>query len=117
MKPPLLDKNDPRHPVNDSLYKDVEENLLPSGENLRNTMKRVIEYWNAFILLELKNKKSIIIVAHGNSLRALIKYLSNISNEEIMKIETGSPICYEFDEELKPIKYYYLKTNQSIEKK
>jgi len=92
MKPPLLDKNDPRHPVNGSLYKDVEENLLPSGENLRATMKRVIEYWNSNILLELKNKKSIIIVAHGNSLRALIKYLSNISNEEIMKIEieTGS---------------------------
>ena len=75
------------------------------------TIKRVLEYWNSDIKLELEKGKRIIIVAHGNSLRGLIKYLDNISDEDIIKLElqTGNPICYELDDTLKPIRHYYLK--------
>ena len=75
------------------------------------TIKRVLEYWNSDIEPELENGKKIIIVAHGNSLRGLIKYLDNISDKDIINLElqTGNPICYELDENLKPIRHYYLK--------
>ena len=75
------------------------------------TIKRVLEYWDSDIKPELKKGKKIIIAAHGNSLRGLIKYLDNISDEDIIKLElqTGNPICYELDDDLKPINHYYLK--------
>lgn len=111
VRPPELDRNDERYPGNDPKYKDLSEYELPTTENLKDTIKRVIEYWNSDILPEIKNGRNVIIVAHGNSLRGLIKYLDDMSDEDVIKleIETGNPICYELDDELKPIKHYYLK--------
>lgn len=111
VRPPELSKEDERYPGNDPKYVNIEKNLLPTTENLEDTIKRVVEYWNSDIIKEINNNKKIIIVAHGNSLRGLIKYIDNLSDEEVinLEIETGNPICYELDEELHPIKHYYLK--------
>ncbi len=111
VRPPALEETDRRYPGNDDKYKNLTKDELPKTENLMDTIKRVLEYWNSDILPELKNGKKIIIVAHGNSLRGLIKYLDNINDEDIIKLEleTGNPICYELDEDLKPIRHYYLK--------
>ena len=99
VRPPLLTKDDPRY---------VEGE--PLGESLKDTSERVIDYFVEEIKPELVNNKKIIIAAHGNSIRALIKYLDNLSDEDIMKIEikTGSPIVYEFDDDLNVIRHYYL---------
>lgn len=109
--PPLLDINDKRFPGNDPLYRTLDKNLLPRGESLKDTVKRVVEYYKEEIEPNLKNGKSIMIVAHGNSLRGLIKYLDNISDIDIMNVEipTGIPLIYELDEDLKPIRHYYVK--------
>lgn len=110
VRPPALTKTDERYPGNDPKYKDLTEDELPLTENLMDTVKRVVEYWNSDIKEELLKKRKIIIVAHGNSLRALIKYLDNMSDEEVthLEIETGRPICYELDEQLQVIKHYYV---------
>ncbi len=110
VKPPALSLLDERYPGNDSKYKNINKKDLPTTENLEDTIKRVIDYWNSDIKKDLLNNKNVIIVAHGNSLRALIKYLDKISNEDIMNIEipTGKPICYELDNNLSPIKHYYI---------
>lgn len=111
VRPPELDKSDKRYPGNDPKYNGLSEEELPKTENLLDTIKRVVEYWNSDIKPELENGRKIIIAAHGNSLRGLIKYLDNISDEDIIKLElqTGNPICYELDDNLKPIKHYYVK--------
>lgn len=111
VRPPELDKSDPRYPGNDPKYKELKPEELPKTENLIDTIKRVIDYWNKDIEKELRKGKNVIIVAHGNSLRGLIKYLDNMTDDEIMKLEiqTGNPICYELDDNLKPIRHYYLK--------
>ena len=110
IKPPALSLDDERYPGNDIKYKDLNKEELPTTENLQDTINRVIDYWNSDIKKDLLNNKNVIIVAHGNSLRGLIKYLDNISDEEIMNIElpTGRPICYELDENLIPIRHYYV---------
>lgn len=110
IKPPALSLDDERYPGNDIKYKDLNKEELPTTENLQDTINRVIDYWNSDIKEDLLNNKNVIIVAHGNSLRGLIKYLDNVSDEEIMNIElpTGRPICYELDENLIPIKHYYV---------
>lgn len=111
VRPPELELTDSRYPGNDEKYKDLSEDELPRTENLIDTIKRVIEYWNSNIKPELEKDRNIIIVAHGNSLRGLMKYLDNISDEDIIKLEiqTGNPICYELDDNLKPINHYYVK--------
>ena len=111
VRPPELDVTDSRYPGNDEKYKGLTPEELPKTENLIDTIKRVLEYWNSEIKPEIENGKNVIIVAHGNSLRGLIKYLDDISDEDIIKLElqTGNPICYELDENLKPIKHYYVK--------
>lgn len=111
VRPPELSKDDKRYPGNDPKYSDLKENELPTTENLIDTIKRVMEYWNSDIKKDLEAGKRVIIAAHGNSLRGLIKYLDNMTDEEIIKLElqTGNPICYELDENLKPIRHYYLK--------
>ena len=111
VRPPALSKDDERYPGNDSKYSELKENELPTTENLIDTIKRVMEYWNSDIKKDLEAGKRVIIAAHGNSLRGLIKYLDNMTDEEIIKLElqTGNPICYELDDNLKPIKHYYLK--------
>lgn len=111
VRPPELDVTDPRYPGNDPKDKDLTEDELPKTENLIDTIKRVTQYWNSDIEKSLKEGKNVIIVAHGNSLRGLMKYLDNISDEDIIKLEiqTGNPICYELDDNLKPIRHYYVK--------
>ena len=111
VRPPELSKDDKRYPGNDPKYSDLKENELPTTENLIDTIKRVMEYWNTDIKKDLEAGKRVIIAAHGNSLRGLIKYLDNMTDEEIIKLElqTGNPICYELDDNLKPIRHYYLK--------
>ena len=110
VRPPELTKDDERYPGNDEKYKDLTEGELPLTENLIDTIKRVTEYWESDIAPTINDGKNVIIVAHGNSLRGLIKYLDNLSNEEVIKLEidTGRPICYELDDNLKPIKHYYI---------
>ena len=110
IKPPALSLDDERYPGNDIKYKDLNKEELPTTENLQDTINRVIDYWNSDIKKDLLNNKNVIIVAHGNSLRGLIKYLDKVSDEEIMNIElpTGRPICYELDENLIPIRHYYV---------
>lgn len=111
VRPPKLDVNDPRYPGNDPKYSKLSDEELPKTENLQDTIKRVLEYWNSDIRPELEKKKQAIIAAHGNSLRGLIKYLDNMTDEDVIKLEleTGNPICYELDDDLKPIRHYYLK--------
>ena len=110
IKPPALSLDDERYPGKDIKYKDLNKEDLPTTENLQDTINRVIDYWNTDIKKDLLNNKNVIIVAHGNSLRGLIKYLDKVSDEEIMNIElpTGRPICYELDENLIPIRHYYV---------
>ena len=111
VRPPELELTDSRYPGNDPKYSNLTKEELPRTENLVDTIKRVVEYFKEEIEPELKNNKKIIIVEHGNSLRGLIKYLDNISDEDIisLELETGNPICYELENDLKPIKHYYLK--------
>ena len=111
VRPPELELTDSRYPGNDPKYSNLTKEELPRTENLVDTIKRVVEYFKEEIEPELKNNKKIIVVAHGNSLRGLIKYLDNISDKDIisLELETGNPICYELDDNLKPIKHYYLK--------
>ena len=104
--PPALSDDDERYINMKSLYKEY----LPHTECLKDTVERVIPYWKSNILPDLKLGKKIVIVAHGNSLRGLIKYLDNISDSDIVNLEipTGKPIVYELDDNLKPITHYYL---------
>ena len=107
VRPPALTKEDERYPGHDPKYKDLTEEELPTTENLIDTIHRVITYWNTDIKQELEQGKQVIIVAHGNSLRGLMKYLDNMSDEEVMnlEIETGNPICYELNDDLTPIRH------------
>ena len=111
VRPPALSKDDERYPGNDPKYSELKEEELPTTENLIDTIERVMVYWNSDIVKDLKAGKKVIIAAHGNSLRGLIKYLDNMTDEEVIKLElqTGNPICYELDDNLKPIRHYYLK--------
>lgn len=96
---------------NDEKYAGLSKEDLPKTENLIDTIDRVLVYWNEEIKPAIESGKNVIIAAHGNSLRALIKYLDNISDDEIVGVEvqTGNPICYELDDNLKPIRHYYVK--------
>jgi len=108
--PPALSKDDERYPGHDPRYKDLTEAEIPLTECLADTVERVIPYYEETIVPEIKAGKRIIVVAHGNSLRALVKYLDNMSEGAIMavNIPTATPLVYELDENLKPIKNYYL---------
>lgn len=109
-QPPALSINDERYPGNDKKYKDLSANELPLTESLKDTMVRVIDYYENEIKPRLLENKNILVVAHGNSLRALIKYLENISDENISNLEipTGKPYIYEFSKDLKIQNKYYL---------
>ncbi len=116
--PPALDTSDERYPGFDPRYSDLTKEEIPLTENLNDTIKRVIPFWKEFIVPLLMLDKKIIIAAHGNSLRALVKYLDNLSNEEVtnLNIPTGIPLVYELGDELKPIRHYYLGDASEIEK-
>ena len=117
--PPPLELDDERHPRFDDRYGDLTENELPASECLKDTVARFLPYWHKTIALSIQSGKKVLIVAHGNSLRALVKYLENISDEEIvgLNIPTGVPLVYELDEQLNPIKHYYLGDPEAIAKK
>lgn len=108
--PPALEDDDNRNPANQVQYKGVDPKVLPLHESLKDTIARVVPYYNEVIVPEIKAGKKVLIAAHGNSLRALVKYLDNISDEDIagLNIPTGVPLVYELDEDLKPITHYYL---------
>ncbi len=109
-KPPQLTEEDPRNPCNDEKYCDIDKKDLPVGESLEDTIKRVLVYWENDIVPQIKANKKIIIAASGNSLRALIKHIDNISDDDIVGLEiaTGTPLVYELDDNLKPLNKYYL---------
>jgi len=117
--PPQLDPDDERHPRFDERYNDLDPNELPNSECLKDTVDRFLPYWHESIKPDIESGKRILIVAHGNSLRALVKYLDAVSDEDIvgLNIPTGVPLVYELDESLKPIKNYYLGDKETIAKK
>ncbi len=116
--PPALDETDKRHPKFDVRYKDIDTKYLPATESLKDTVARVVPFWENVIVPEIKKGKKIVIAAHGNSLRALVKYLDNVSEKDILElnIPTGTPLVYELDSNLKPLKHYYLGDQEAIKK-
>jgi 2,3-bisphosphoglycerate-dependent phosphoglycerate mutase len=118
VRPPALNKDDRRNPCFNPAYKNLDKNDIPLTECLKDTVKRFLPYWHNSIVPVLKSGKKIIISAHGNSLRALVKHLDNLSDEEITKlnIPTGIPLIYELDEDIKANKKYYLGNQEKIQK-
>ncbi len=118
VRPPSLEKTDERYPGNDPMYRELAEKDLPLTESLKDTSNRVLPYWHDTIVTPIKAGKQVLISAHGNSLRALVKYLDNVSDEDILKlnIPTGVPLVYELDENLKPIQSYYLGDPEEVKK-
>lgn len=117
-QPPVLKEDDQRFPGKEPRYKDLTSQELPLTECLKDTVDRFLPYWHETIVPTLREGKKVIIVAHGNSLRALVKYLDGVSDEAIVKlnIPTGIPLVYELDDDLKPIKHYYLGDSEVIKK-
>ena len=110
VRPPLLDSDDKRNPVLDPLYKGVPADELPLGESLKDTVRRVVPFFESDIVPEIKAGKNVVIAAHGNSLRALVKFLDHISDDDIagLDIPTGVPLVYEVDDDMNPLRHYYL---------
>ncbi len=118
IRPPALEENDPRYPGHDPRYASLSAEELPAAECLKDTVDRFLPMWHEVIAPTIKAGKKVIITAHGNSLRALIKFLDNVSEEDIipLNIPTGVPLVYELDEDLNPIKHYYLGDPEEIRK-
>ncbi len=116
--PPVLTEDDPRFPGKDPRYASLSKDELPLTESLKETVARVVPYWHKHIVPDIKGGKRVVIAAHGNSLRALVKYLDGMSEEAIIKlnIPTGVPLVYELDQDLKPIQHYYLGDPEEIAK-
>lgn len=116
--PPKLDDDDPRHSKNDPRYQDLNPAQIPASECLKDTVERVLPYWEKEIVPVIKSGKKVVISAHGNSLRALVKHLDGISDQEIthLNIPTGVPLVYELDENMKAIRHYYLGDPEAIKK-
>ena len=119
IRPPQLDWDDKRHPRFDEKYNSLRDEDIPSCECLKDTVLRFLPYWENTISPNLKSGKKIMIVAHGNSLRALVKHLDKVSEKHIigLNIPTGIPLVYELDKKLKPIKHYYLGDQDKISAK
>jgi 2,3-bisphosphoglycerate-dependent phosphoglycerate mutase len=116
IQPPALDRSDRRYPGHDAHYKNLGENELPLTECLKDTVERFLPYWKETIAPTVKSGTKVIISAHGNSLRALVKYLDHVSDQEIvdLNIPTGIPLVYELDDDLQPLKSYYLGDQEKI---
>ncbi len=116
--PPPLEDDDPRHPRFDRNYAGLEPSLLPASESLKDTLERVLPYWHETLAPAVQSGTRIIVSAHGNSLRALVKHLDDISDEEIPKlnIPTGVPLIYEFDDSLNVIRHFYLDPEAAAER-
>ncbi|KLT66077.1 2,3-diphosphoglycerate-dependent phosphoglycerate mutase [Pedobacter sp. BMA] len=109
-EPPAVDASDDRYPAHDCRYQYLSAEEIPKTENLGDTIARVLPYWNESIVPAISKNEKVIIVAHGNSLRALIKYIDRLSNDEVtaLEIPTAKPLVYELDENLQKIRHYYL---------
>jgi 2,3-bisphosphoglycerate-dependent phosphoglycerate mutase len=114
--PPFLEAGDPRHPGADPRYAGLSQEDLPLGESLKMTIARVMPYWHEVAAPAIKSGQRLLIAAHGNSLRGLVKYLDDMTEAEIMElnIPTGVPLVYELDEGLKPIRHYYLGDAEAV---
>ncbi|MBY9078696.1 2,3-diphosphoglycerate-dependent phosphoglycerate mutase [Paenibacillus sp. HN-1] len=119
VRPPLLEPDDPRYARNDIRYKDVRPGDIPRGESLEDTVHRVGEFWNQRIVPLVMKKERVLISAHGNTLRALIKYMEDIDETALLSlnIPTGVPLVYELDEEVNPIRRFYLGEQEKIQAK
>lgn len=108
--PPPLTSDDPRHAARDARYADLDPKDVPLTESLKDTVDRFLPYWHDTIAPSIKSGRKVLIAAHGNSLRALVKYLDDISNEDIVElnIPTGIPLVYELDDALRPVRHFYL---------
>ena len=108
--PPELELSDERHPIHDKRYAYLPPSVLPRTESLKTTIDRVLPYWYDTICSQVMEGKNVLVVAHGNSLRAIVKHLTGMNEQEILKynIPTGCPLIFEFDGELRPQKNYYL---------
>jgi len=108
--PPPLGLDDPRYPGLDPRYGDLKRSQIPLSESLKDTVARFLPYWHETIAPAIRNDQRVLIAAHGNSLRALVKYLDNVSESEIVElnIPTGIPLVYELDDDLKPLRHFYL---------
>lgn len=121
IQPPALEANDERFPGHDPRYKNLTREQLPLTECLKDTVARVLPFWHETIAPSIKSGQKVLVAAHGNSIRAMVKYLDNIPEDEIvgLNIPTGLPLVYELDQNLKPLKHYYLgdpeKVKQAIE--
>jgi len=116
--PPPLEENDPRYPGHDPRYRNIPKTQVPKTESLALTIDRVIQMWDDTLSSDIRSGKRIVIAAHGNSLRALVKYLDKISDEGIMElnIPTGIPLVYELSESLEPIRHYYLGDEATVKR-
>lgn len=114
--PPALDLNDQRHPRFDRRYAGLAPEVLPATESLKITLDRVLPFWHSDLAPVIQSGKRVLMVAHGNSIRALVKYLDNISESEIteLNIPTGIPLVYELDDQLTPIRHYYLGDPEAV---
>ena len=119
IKPPALEETDKRHPKNDPMFRNVDPKNLPANESLETTVARAVPYFNNVIKKDMEAGKRVIIAAHGNSLRALVKYFDNMSNDAIIgvNIPTGIPLVYEFDNDFKVVKHYYLGDQEALKAK
>lgn len=118
VRPPQMESSDPRHPSHDARYSTLSQAEIPSGECLKDTYNRAIPYWNNVIIPLVKAGKKIIISAHGNSIRAIMKHLDNISEQDIMEVNIPYciPLVYELNEDLKPMRNYYLATDEEVQR-
>jgi len=116
--PPALTIDDERYPGRDPRFQDANKSEIPLAESLKDTINRFLPHWHSVIAPSIKEGKKVIIAAHGNSLRALVKYLDEVSEEEIVKlnIPTGIPLVYELDAQLKPLRHYYLGDPEALKK-
>jgi len=114
--PPALEKSDERYAGHDPRYKDLDDSQVPLSECLKDTVDRVLPLWHDEIVPTIKSGKKVIIAAHGNSLRALIKYLDNVSEQDIvgLNVPTGMPLVYELDENMQPTNRYYLGDEEAV---
>lgn len=118
VRPPALDPDDERSPAKDPRYAGLEKKDIPLAECLKDTVARVLPYWNEIIVPTVRSGKRVLVAAHGNSMRALVKYFDDIPDDEIVgvNIPTGIPLVYEFGDDLSPIRHYYLGDPEAIQK-
>ena len=117
--PPPLDLTDPRHPANDRRYTSIPPPELPLTESLKDTVARFLPYWHEAIAPDIRAGRRVLIAAHGNSLRALVKYLDNVSEQDILEVNipTGIPLVYLLNEDLKPLQKFYLGDQEAVQAK